>query len=392
MVNQNGTSSSEVGSLESELFDCIKDNNSQRVRELITKNRKKLNINCIDKDELTPLQHACHLDRIDVVKTLLSLGADPNFTQKQDGYTALMFAALRNSAPVVRVLLESGADVSIENSVRRTASQMAAFVGNTKIATLIDNWLPFETIVGPYTRCRELEDKPRIPSVELGHVLHDYIVFHNFHPIRLIFHIEEHIELAKHAAELKYVLENLTSKFLEPKLNSESQSMKCHYLTYALDQCIKAYNAKKSDTSKEFDAALFQTTTRALVKRLIKRDDNADSGPCTPNIDRFIIDCIFKYPYTQVALFKTTTYALAKREKDDHNSLFILNQILNGATSFGRQAEACIVCGDTDKNMKCGKCKSVHYCSQRCQKADWFQHKNQCADPEQKPLLSCTDD
>ena len=45
-------------------------------------------------------------------------------------YTALMFATITGSVPVVQLLLESGANVDKTNNVNRTAAQMGGFVGN----------------------------------------------------------------------------------------------------------------------------------------------------------------------------------------------------------------------------------------------------------------------
>ena len=41
-----------------------------------------------------------------------------------------MFATITGSVPVVRLLLESGANVDKTNNVNRTAAQMGGFVGN----------------------------------------------------------------------------------------------------------------------------------------------------------------------------------------------------------------------------------------------------------------------
>jgi hypothetical protein len=39
----------------------------------------------------------------------------------------------------------------------------------------------------------------------------------------------------------------------------------------------------------------------------------------------------------------------------------------------------CTVCGDTEKTMKCARCKVVAYCGKEHQKADWKEHKRICA-------------
>jgi len=61
-------------------------------------------------------------------------GADVNSGKHEYGYTALHFAALSGNAELCHLLLMAGAKSQTTNSVGRTASQMAAFVG--EVATL----------------------------------------------------------------------------------------------------------------------------------------------------------------------------------------------------------------------------------------------------------------
>ena len=82
---------------------------------------------------MTPLLHAAYHGDLELVELLLSLGADVNMNVHKEGYTALMFAALSGSVDVVRRLLEAGARTSRTNSVGRTATQMAAFVGQHQV-------------------------------------------------------------------------------------------------------------------------------------------------------------------------------------------------------------------------------------------------------------------
>lgn len=38
----------------------------------------------------------------------------------------------------------------------------------------------------------------------------------------------------------------------------------------------------------------------------------------------------------------------------------------------------CLNCGATESQFKCGKCKSVYFCSKKCQKKCWPIHKKHC--------------
>lgn len=58
-------------------------------------------------------------------------GADVNSGHHKHGYSALHFAALSGNAELSQLLLSAGAKSHSTNSVGRTPSQMAAFVGKT---------------------------------------------------------------------------------------------------------------------------------------------------------------------------------------------------------------------------------------------------------------------
>lgn len=65
-----------------------------------------------------------------IINELFFQGADVNACQHENKYTALHFGALSGNINVCEKLLRAGAKTDVTNSVGRTASQMAAFVGN----------------------------------------------------------------------------------------------------------------------------------------------------------------------------------------------------------------------------------------------------------------------
>lgn len=382
-----------LASIEDQLFQAVSDKNLNRVKTLV-ENNPSVNLNCCDKDELTPLQIACHIGSLELAEYLLDKGADVNFNQRKDLYTALMFASISSRLGIIRLLLERGADPSIENSVHRTAAQMAAFVGQTKVVALINSWISFSSTVEPFTRCRELEKEPRLPSVTSGHLLHEFIIYPSLHPVRLLLFVRENIDLVMQAKKFIYVLETLSSKFIKHPYNDETFSLKCHYLSYLLESCHKANQPSNGDGHgvEELDVELSKKYIYKLVHKLIKRDDPAEATLCTPALDRFVLDCIMKYPYTQSSIFKTMTFALTKRDIGNLNTLTVLSSTLNGPRMFGHPAEACIVCLEIQGSKRCKNCKIAYYCSEACQKVDWFQHKKVCLSHAEKPLLGNAED
>jgi hypothetical protein len=49
--------------------------------------------------------------------------------------------------------------------------------------------------------------------------------------------------------------------------------------------------------------------------------------------------------------------------------------------NFTYKSENCELCGnitDSAKNMQCGACQKVYYCSQDCKRKHWKLHKEKC--------------
>ena len=99
-----------------------------------------------DSDGMTLLMHAAWKDRADMVQYIIDQGADANGGNHGHDYKALHFSALANAPEVCRILLDAGAKVDHENSVSKTASAMAAFVGNHKCVAVINNFVPKEAV------------------------------------------------------------------------------------------------------------------------------------------------------------------------------------------------------------------------------------------------------
>ena len=74
--------------------------------------------------------------RLDLVRTLLEAGANPN--AKSDGdVTVLMWAAARGHVEVVKVLLESGAQPNARTRKGRTAIEVAMQEGHDDVAAVL---------------------------------------------------------------------------------------------------------------------------------------------------------------------------------------------------------------------------------------------------------------
>ncbi|UYO95385.1 ankyrin repeat domain-containing protein [Pollutimonas sp. M17] len=85
----------------------------------------------------TPLQYAASKGHLDTVKMLVANKATVN-APGPDGTTALMMAAYGGSEPVVRFLLESGADATMQNLQKQDAADWARLKKHTALAEKLD--------------------------------------------------------------------------------------------------------------------------------------------------------------------------------------------------------------------------------------------------------------
>lgn len=95
---------------------------------------KKVNCNKVSIDEWTPLQLSCYLCKYECAKALLS---HPNIQiNKMTKFrgTALHLACVSNSVEIVKILLEKGAHINIEDHLKRTPIE---YVKNPEILDII---------------------------------------------------------------------------------------------------------------------------------------------------------------------------------------------------------------------------------------------------------------
>lgn len=85
----------------------------------------------------TPLQYAASKGHLETVKMLVANKAIVN-APAPDGTTALMMAAYGGSEPVVRYLLDQGADVTMQNLNNWDAAQWARHKKHTSLARKLD--------------------------------------------------------------------------------------------------------------------------------------------------------------------------------------------------------------------------------------------------------------
>jgi len=118
-----------------------------------------------DKDQFTALHWAAWSGMPYCSLELLSAGLDID-ARDTHGYTPLMLAALRGNAEVVEILLQRGADASLENEAGKTA--LALVTESEKAYNMRDDF-KYKLIFSPereksYQRTRALFQNPPAPA------------------------------------------------------------------------------------------------------------------------------------------------------------------------------------------------------------------------------------
>ncbi|MBN3298051.1 ANKY2 protein, partial [Amia calva] len=311
---------------------------------------------------MTPLMHAAYKGKADMCKLLLQHGADVNCNQHEHGYTALMFAGLSGKTDITWMMLEAGAETDVVNSVGRTAAQMAAFVGQHDCVTVINNFFSRERLEY-YTKPQGLEKEAKLPA-KLAGPLHKIIMTTNLNPVKIVMLVKENPLLADVEALGKCykVMDLICEKCVKQREMNEVLAMKMHYISCILQKCISFL--------KERDDKL-----DGLIKSLLKGRES-DGFPSYQ--EKFIRECIRKFPYCDATLLQQLVRSIAPVEiGNDPTAFSVLTQAITGQVGF-MDAEFCTTCGEKGADKRCSVCKMVIYCGQACQKTHWFTHKKAC--------------
>lgn len=290
-----------------------------------------------------------------------------NSGRHEYNYTALHFGALSGNSDVCKLLLEAGASSTATNSVGRTASQMAAFVGNHHTVSTINNFIP-RSEFAYYSVPQGQATEPLLPPF-LVDPLHKFVLGVNIHPVRLALNVQHTPSLHENAGTISKVLALLCKREMSRgSETNEVMAFKYHYLSFIFREISAIRNRTKpvSDDKK-------QDIVECFSKRLLKPGKD---GVSLDNMDLFLKDCIREFPYRECTTFHQMVSSLTS--KDPPPALAVINCTINGQRGFVDAFPFCSTCGEEKPSKKCSKCKSVQYCDRECQRLHWFVHKKAC--------------
>lgn len=101
--------------------------------------KKGATVDCRDRDEKTPLIHACTGPFSATVQTLIKAGADVNAIDGTEGFTPLMMAAGLGQAEIVEILLSNKANITKQDEDHETAIDHARNAGHEAIVKRLES-------------------------------------------------------------------------------------------------------------------------------------------------------------------------------------------------------------------------------------------------------------
>jgi hypothetical protein len=350
------------------------------------------NIECTDDHGMTALQYASFRGLYNLTRELIKHGANVNANTHDQGYSALMFAAISNHTKVVQLLLDNNANIELKNQIGRSATQMAAFVNSTNAVDIINNYISKDDLEY-FTKINSInETEPKLPSCCVDY-LHQLLTGTNFSPVYIIKKIIQFSQVLM--PNIEKIIKTLDA-FISKSFNKTNDDLKCpndilsfklHYYKFIFEYLKVQFKIFKSSTKKSEldDNAMYKTFFDIVIKQFLVEEFVVEVKKNHRMFEeKFIRESIRQFPYKESGLIRQMVQILFKvKLGSEPFALYVLQSSLNGQR-FGKNDEEtakvyhCATCSGMNAKL-CSKCKTIAYCDQFCQRAHWFIHKKECS-------------
>ncbi|KAH8371879.1 hypothetical protein KR093_009229 [Drosophila rubida] len=359
---------SQLDDIQLQLIDRISKNDTNGFKQLL--GQLKGGVNFVDDSGMSILAHASFKGNKEAVQLLLDMGADINLNQHGADYTPLHFAALSGNTHVCRQLLDAGINANCINSVNRTASQMAAFVGNHACVETINNYVSLASLEYS-TQLHGQQQEPHIPPAQLKG-FHSFVTEINLHPVRITLNAQS-LGLLKLLPNLRQALKLMCEKEMQKTHDiNELMAFKYHYLAWIVGEVLRCEEQFKAQHKDKADDNKGGDFIEVFVKRVLKENKLGQLD----YVEFTVRECVREFPYRECTVFRQLVTQLGG--KDAAPALVILRNAINGLRGFVDETSYCSTCGQEKPDKKCSKCKAVQYCDRECQRLHWFMHKKSC--------------
>lgn len=235
-------------------------------------------------------------------------GADVNSSKHAANYTALHFASLSGNSEVCLRLLLAGANGHVLNSVNRTPSQMAAFVGNHPAVACINHFIP-KSEIEYYCQVHGQQKEAYLPVILLDS-FHKFVIQSNIHPVRVALNIQKIGSLDDHLKSVKKVLELMTEKEMKKQgETNEIMAFKYHYLSWIVGEIIKCReHYEKKDASADVNSK--SDYVELFAKRVLKENKKGD----LEYLETTIRECVCEFPTREATIVRQIVHQLTNED------------------------------------------------------------------------------
>lgn len=254
-------------------------------------------------------------------------GADVNSSKHGANYTALHFGALSGNTEICFLLLLAGANPNALNSVNRTPSQMAAFVGNHAAVACINNFIP-KSEIAYYTNLQGQQTEPYLPIVLLD-AFHKFVIQSNVHPVRIALNLQKFGSLWDNMKTLKKVLEVMTEREMQKGSEiNELMTFKYHYLSWIINEILKCREHFQSRKENQTSENAKTDYVELFAKRVLKENKLGQ----LEYLESTIRECVREFPFRESTVFRHVVAQLAN--KDTLPALDVIRGAINGQRGF----------------------------------------------------------
>lgn len=362
----------QLDDVQRQLLDRLAKNDTSGFKQLLVGVK---NVNFVDDSGMSCLAHASFKGNREAVQVLLDMGADINLNQHGADYTPLHFAALSGNAHVCRQLLDAGIKPGSINSVNRTASQMAAFVGNHACVETINNYVT-QSSLEYYTQVHGQQTEPQIPP-SLLKSFHAFVTEINLHPVRIALNVQS-LGLLRILSNLRKTLSLMCEKEMQKTHDlNELLAFKFHYQGWILAELIRCEEQFKAQHKEKSGEEAGDANKNDFIEMFVKRVLKENKLGQLDYVEYTLRECAREFPVRECTIFRQIATQFGA--KDAPPALTILRNAINGMRGFVDEGSYCSTCGAEKPDKKCSKCKAVQYCDRECQRLHWFMHKKNCA-------------
>lgn len=232
-----------------------------------------------------------------------------NSSKHGANYTALHFGALSGNTEICLRLLLAGADSTARNSVNRTPSQMAAFVGNHAVVACINNFLP-KSEIEYYTKVQGQQTEPYLPILLLDS-FHKFIIQSNVHPVRIALNLQKFGTLSEHLKATRKVLELMTEREMQNRNEiNEIMAFKYHYLGWIVSEIIKCREYFQSRKENQDNDGNKSDYVELFAKRVLKENKTGQ----LEYVESTVRECVREFPFRESTIFRQVVLQLTSKE------------------------------------------------------------------------------